>query len=351
MNRQLVSFISRRLVLGCMLGLALGCAQAADIYWTNPAGGNWSTAGNWSAGRAPGSADNAFIILDGTYTVTLTASVTVTSLTLGGISGTQTLANSAYTLTLSGASAINANGVYSQTNGALNGAGTLTVTGIYGWSGGNMRGTGTTNIATGGRLNISGTADKRIYHGSATSGGRKLNNAGTITWAGSGRLLGGDGARITNQTGGVFDVQGDASLDYLFGANPALTNQAGATFRKSGGAGVTTFVRFDFTNSGTLDIQQGTVSFTNNTVSHSFNDGTVIQGSGTVQLGGGDLAMAGAITNNGRFLLSAGRLYVNGTSIATWSGTGAFDWTGGSLRGTGTTSVAAGFHLNLSGTA
>ncbi|MHB9026521.1 MAG: hypothetical protein ACYC7E_20490, partial [Armatimonadota bacterium] len=140
-------------------------------------------------------------------------------------------------------------------------------TGAFDWTGGSLRGTGTTSVAAGFHLNLSGTADKAIMHGSATSGGHKLTNAGVITWSG-GRIMGGDGASITNQSGGLFDVQCDASLDYLFGVNPAMTNQAGGTFRKSSTDGVTTFVRFDFTNSGTLNIQQGTVSFTSNTVSH-----------------------------------------------------------------------------------
>src|SRR5262249_6665090 len=46
--------------------------------------------GNWDNG-APTSSSNACILLNGTYTVTLHDSVTVSTLTIGGGSGTQTL--------------------------------------------------------------------------------------------------------------------------------------------------------------------------------------------------------------------------------------------------------------------
>src|SRR6266704_2917532 len=68
---------------------------ANDVSWINPNGGNWNTASNWLDGvgvnRVPTSADNALINLAGTYTVTLDVNATVSTLTLGALSGTQTL--------------------------------------------------------------------------------------------------------------------------------------------------------------------------------------------------------------------------------------------------------------------
>src|SRR5439155_21556577 len=77
-------------------------ASADTITWTNSSGGNWSTAANWNsgAGPVPGPADDAVITLAGTYTVTLDVDATLTSLTLGGSSDTQTLSASSHTLTL-----------------------------------------------------------------------------------------------------------------------------------------------------------------------------------------------------------------------------------------------------------
>ena len=55
---------------------------------------------------------NAFITNNGTYTVTVPQNTlsTVSNLTVGGASGTQTLAIDKTTLTLNGPSVINANG-------------------------------------------------------------------------------------------------------------------------------------------------------------------------------------------------------------------------------------------------
>jgi hypothetical protein len=65
--------------------------QACQVSWANASGGLWSNAANWSTGAVPGSDSHACINLGGTYTVTLDASTTVRSLTIGAASGTQTL--------------------------------------------------------------------------------------------------------------------------------------------------------------------------------------------------------------------------------------------------------------------
>src|SRR3954452_14060273 len=70
-------------------------APAADIVWTNLAGGTWGTAVNWSPNQVPTSADTAWLTNNGTYTVTLNVAAVATNLVLGGISGTQTLNHTA----------------------------------------------------------------------------------------------------------------------------------------------------------------------------------------------------------------------------------------------------------------
>ena len=66
-----------------------GSGQAADIVWTNIAGGNWSSTNNWSPNQVPSTNDTAWITNNGTYAVTLDANVTLGGLALGGDSGTQ----------------------------------------------------------------------------------------------------------------------------------------------------------------------------------------------------------------------------------------------------------------------
>jgi hypothetical protein len=68
-----------------------GCSD----YWIDTAGGDWNTGDDWSAGSPPSVASQTCIIANGTYTVTLPGGgppVEVQSLTLGGSSGTQSLA-------------------------------------------------------------------------------------------------------------------------------------------------------------------------------------------------------------------------------------------------------------------
>src|SRR4051794_35469978 len=103
--------------------------QAAEILWTNQAGGNWATAANWNPNQVPGASDNAYITTGGTYTVTVNAATSVNSVTVGGMSGTQTLSLTAGTFTINLASAMGTNGVLSLAGGTLAVAADVTVAG------------------------------------------------------------------------------------------------------------------------------------------------------------------------------------------------------------------------------
>ena len=62
-------------------------AGACSDAWLNPVAGSWNTAADWSTGSVPTASDNVCITVPGEYTVTLTGSASVNSLTLGGTSG------------------------------------------------------------------------------------------------------------------------------------------------------------------------------------------------------------------------------------------------------------------------
>lgn len=119
---------SRRLAALCLMLLCATAirGRATDITWTNASGGNWNTAANWDPNQVPGASDAAIITNDGSYTVTLDVNATVVTLILGGASGTQIFDATSRTLTLDGASVINANGVMALISSTLAGAGTLT---------------------------------------------------------------------------------------------------------------------------------------------------------------------------------------------------------------------------------
>src|SRR5512141_3068831 len=117
--------------------------EAADLVWV---GGttNWNNASNWSPAQVPTAADNAWITNAGSYVVTVPAvtTATVNRLTVGGSSGSQTLAVDRATLTLNGPSVINGNGqltlLVSQT--VVTGPGNLVVNGILDWPNGALSG-------------------------------------------------------------------------------------------------------------------------------------------------------------------------------------------------------------------
>jgi len=349
-------------------------AVATDVFWINPAGGNWNVAANWQDGvganRVPVANDAVFITLDSPVTVNLNVNATVKSLTIGNATNatTQTFTKAAQTLTVTAGGAVGASGVFTQSGGTSNLAGTFTVggtfaqsggtlvgihtfagAGAFNWSGGSLSGGGAvTTIAAGFDLNISGAADKTLLHGNSGSNGHRLENFGTVTWTGAGNIRAGDGSNITNKTGGIFDVQTDASFVYAgFGNEPSFLNEDDAVLRKSAGV-TTTFGRFNFTNNGTIDVQAGSFLFNDANASHAFNNGTLITGPGAVRLGGAATTFTGAVTIDTSLELSAGSL----SGVHTFSGAGAFNWTGGALRGGGAvTTIAAGFDLNISGAA
>ena len=107
MKRATSRFVT--LLFLCLMSPAAVYAQCTT-EWTNAAGGNWTNAANWSAG-VPGAADDACIILDATYTVTLAVNATVNSLTLGTNTGANTQGLSISSgLTLGSASTVDDDG-------------------------------------------------------------------------------------------------------------------------------------------------------------------------------------------------------------------------------------------------
>lgn len=166
-------------------------SPAATVTWTNTSGGSWLAPENWDPNQVPtGLTDTAVITNSGTYTVTLGSGLAIANITLGAAGGTgiQTLS----------------------------------------WSGGTLSDCSLT-IAAKGVLNLNGSTDKALRR-------CKVNNAGTITWSGTGQLLGAvDGYNqsvlITNLAGGLFDFQTDANLGYSdpgYGIAAYVLHNAGA---------------------------------------------------------------------------------------------------------------------------
>ena len=337
---------SKLLLLVLLLGLAaMRSSHAATINWTNINGGSWSAAANWSPNQVPDVTDSAVINAAGTYTVTLDTSATLVSVTVGGSSGKQTLAQASATLTLSGASVINPNGIFEFSGGNLVSQAPLTVHGLFTWTGGIVQ--GALAVANDGSMNLQNTAE--------LSG--TLTNAGTIRLA-AGRLFLENAGTINNQAGGTFEMQGDNEF-LPFGASPnRFINQG--TFRKSG-SGSSSSIQVDFTNAGAVDAQSGTLTFPNGFTSRgnfnvapaaivslaggifSFQTGHAFSGDGFYGVSIGDVTLIGNITA-ANFQVTGGT--VRGTNLLT----GTLHWSGGIFRGALTVATGGLLKLDSPGT-
>src|ERR1019366_7831124 len=286
-----------------LLALA-GGARAAGCTdnWTNTAGGAWSTATEWSEGTVPGLADVACITLAGTYTVTMSASASVGSLTLGAASGTQTLeiegSGTDAILHLDGDSTINQTGELVLDNGSSNGfadveaySGTPTLTNngtvkstveglgqnyleinVENASGGKLEvasgllqqdfATTTTNDA-GGTVQVDGAGVFELTHagGSVVNSGSVVNNGtfsltGGPSWTQSGGALSGSNP-VAIQSGSLVDSAGTGQFVLTDTVGLSGTIPLGQTVTVSGGAlDSKALITGNVTNNGTLVLDQ-----------------------------------------------------------------------------------------------
>jgi hypothetical protein len=319
MNSIFEAVMKTLLPLFVALVLAVGnAANAATINWTNTAGGNWNTAANWNPNQVPVVSDDAVITAVGTYAVILDTSPIVKSLTLGGSSGQQTLTTGNQNLSLSNASVVNANGVLELAS-ILNSS-ALTIKGQLNWSGGRIDAGSVVTVATNGVL--------------TTSGAGYLELSGTLTNAGTLRLVGGlfrcidyggyggGGGQLVNLPGGLIDVQADVAIhfynDNSGGVTPAIFNQG--TLRKSGGTNQTD-IMVPLYSSGKVDVQSGTVSIQGGGV----NSGTFTNTASTTLVFPASYEQDGVLAGPGN-VLSGGILTGTNGLI-----TGTLKWTGGQM--------------------
>ncbi|HXU77772.1 MAG TPA: hypothetical protein VN794_14455, partial [Methylomirabilota bacterium] len=296
-------------------------ASGADLVWIGGSG-DWNAGGNWSTGLVPTAADNTFITNAGSYTVTVPEGTTATAgtLTVGGTSGTQTLAIDRATFTLNGNGLVNTNGhldlLVSQS--VLTGAGNLAVNGTLNWVNGTLSGTGTAAIGSGGVMAI-GSAGVTLS--------RNLNNSGIVAWSG-GNLTVSAGFAFNNLAAGVFDITADGHLN---GQASTPINNAGL-FRQAAGT-VGTIVTAPFNNSGVLVVLAATLNL-NLGGTHT---GTFTNVLGTTLTLGGGSHVLGANS----FVTGAGTLNVSG-GATTLAANGTFDAGSTLTASAGSVSLAAG---------
>jgi hypothetical protein len=223
---------------------ASGCTDS----WTNSAGGNWFTGSNWSKEAPPAAGEEACITLNGTYTVTMTqtsSTVSLGSLTVGGSSGTQTLAVG---------SSCSLNAILTTTAGISNGAqGAIVLT--------NGEGCGD-NVTVNGPITNAGTLTSEPASGGSRSLLGNLTNTGTLA---INTNTADNGASTTWTNEGTIDLATGKEL--AVSSKNSLTNGTGGTIAAAGSGDVVlsgaTFTEGAGTTSGTqpVVVDDGTLNY------------------------------------------------------------------------------------------
>jgi hypothetical protein len=361
-------------------------------HWINPAGGDWNTPSNWSINGLPGANDDVFIDVPGDVVITHSGSSTTTIRSLTSQDAVRLIGG---TLSIAAASSVNN---FELAAGTLTGPGDLAINGAFSWTSGTLSGSGATVIAAGARLDIVGTGTHTIAGGpiDSTAGpvnwlaGRltgTFNSVGTLNiaddqnkepadltvnkqggltvWSGNGDIGLNGSVTFNNQVGAVFEARNDRAFanSSTSGTPVRVFNNAG-TFRKAAGSGSTTVGNMAFNNTGTVEVLSGrldvaaggsssgafavaagaSLRFTGGT--YTLQNGAAFSGAGPTRVAGATLTLAADISMPANVALDSGTLTGSGIQTVT----GLFEWTGGTLAGSGATVIAAGARLDIVGT-
>jgi hypothetical protein len=360
----------------------------ATVTWTNAAGGTWETASNWSTGALPGPADDVVIsgLNFGAVVTHASDNTSIHSLTVSASTGSANMTGGTLTLGSNSTCSI----PLSISGGTISGPGNLTMASnaALNWMSGTMKGAGQT-IANGGMT--ASTSGTKVLDGRTLT--IPFNVSATVM--DNGAFYGYNGAVVNNN--GTFYVTGDPYFG-ASGTTPTFNNNG--TFNKSPTTGLTyMYWAFNSPNGSTFNQQSGTLAmfgggyeggnFTvaaNSTLvlgggTHAFLNTSSITGGGTVNFQGGNVEVAGAYNLTGTTTVSGAvvsfpnALTSVGSTLNISSGTVDFrnntlsvanlnlsngglygladvavtsmTWTGGTMGGTGSTSVA---RMQISGT-
>ena len=210
----------------------------STVTWTNPAGGDWDKASNWSTGSLPTAADDVQINMSG---ITITHS-SLHNDSVHSLTSQAPLDVTAGQLYLGSASTLFSTLALS-TFGTITGPGTLFIKGLFTWTGGTMSGLGTTSAQAG-----------IVFNGSSseTLDARTLNSPNHATWSGNTNIGLSDGAVINNMATGTFTVQNNQNL-----SGNGVFNNLG-TLTKSIAVSTTT-ISSHFNNSGKVQLSTGSL--------------------------------------------------------------------------------------------
>ncbi len=219
---------------------------ACTIEWTGQGGTfAWTTAGNWSLGRLPGSADHVCIPdMPGDLTISIGSGYNAVK-SLRSLERIQITGSGQLALTDTTAGVVSSVNRLSLTGGSLRGQGALSVSEALEFTGGSMTDNGSVTVEPNATMTVSGTAQKTL--------GKVLINSGTINWtegdlwgSGSGRLN--NSGQISLSTGSLLK----SSYSYFL-----LQNEGAGTITKTGTG--TFKIAGSFDNDGAANVEAGGV--------------------------------------------------------------------------------------------
>ncbi len=313
-----------------------------SVTWTNPAGGDWDTPGNWSTDSLPGPSDDVIINMAG---IAITHASTATD-TIASLSNDAALTLSGGSLVVSGQ--LSGPGVLTLSGGRISGATVASGTSVDVANAG-----GTLNAVTlDGTLDINGTGAPTVTvtGGLTLGGGNVIFEAGSYgivrftdtqaSLAGTGTVTFNNGGNSVYNTlqedvaGGTLTIGPGVTISGGSGAigyDPSIGGPSNVAFINRGtidadSAGTITLNGTGWTNDGTIESSGG--GNLNLYGAGWTNSGTVTAGGGTLNLGNAAWSNAGTI--------SAANATTNLGGTFTQADLGSFSRTGGAVNLTGT---------------
>ncbi|MHB8788943.1 MAG: RHS repeat-associated core domain-containing protein [Desulfobulbaceae bacterium] len=285
--------------LAIILASSAGNCFAASVSWINPSGGNWNDSANWSTGTVPSTNDDVAISMDGTYSVTLSSSISVANLTIGGGAGTQTLfvQNATIDANTVNKSNIILHGTTSFTVLENQPEGKILVEAIYGAhadlkvvNGPDFKNYGEIQLTT-----------------NTTAGYTSQMSIPGDTWVNNGTIRSHAGANGGNRViTGPLDNQGAIQVDYPLQIGAGLTT---ATVTNDGLIKIADGINFQFT-SGLFNPGTGTIEGVFNLNSTASLGSGTLSGTGRMVLANGTIN--GPLVNRG-LLITRGNTRINGS--------------------------------------
>ena len=150
--------------------------------WSSASTGSWNTSGNWTDGT-PGGSSDAYVQLEGTYTVTINDNPSIHSLTISDPNATVT--DDGNTVTLTSGLTIDAGATFDGSgtiSGVVDNNGTIdaSVSGSTLHITGNISGSGSLDIENAAKLELGGTSTNTVTF-EGTSGTWQIDSSGTST--------------------------------------------------------------------------------------------------------------------------------------------------------------------------